>query len=95
MAVSARGAMLITVLIGFLVLSGISLMVLDAAIEHAAEGHEDESGFHQDSREWPAEPTSTEAGVSIWDQMEGACCPLDMRPTFRPIVSAPFERRQQ
>jgi len=88
--------MLTIVLIGFLLLLGISLMVLDAAIEHVAEGYEDELGFHQESREWPVQAaTPVEPGITLWDQMEGACCPLDMRPAFRPVESAPFERRQQ
>lgn len=88
--------MLTLVLIGFLLLLGISLMVLDAAIEHVAEGYEDELGFHQESREWPAQPvTPAEPGITLWDQMEGACCPLDLRPAFRPVEPATFERRQQ
>ena len=87
--------MLTIILTGSLLVLGISLMVLDAAIEHVAEGYEDELGFHQESREWSSTPTSAEPGVTMWDQMEGACCPLEMRPTFRPITSAQFNRSPQ
>lgn len=84
--------MLTIILIGFLLLLGISLMVLDAAIEHVAEGYEDQSGFHQEPRDWSPELASPEPEVALWDQMEGACCPLDMKPTFRPITSTQFDR---
>ena len=80
-----------TLLIGFLLILGISLMVLDATIERADEGYEDNLGFHQESHQWAPESESRE-GITLWDQMEGACCPLEMRPAFRPIVSTQFDR---
>ncbi len=85
--------MVMIILIGFLLLLGISLMVLDAAIKHAPEGREDELGFHQESRNWSPESTPADSGTTLWDQMEGACCPLDMQPEFRPVATAPFDRR--
>jgi len=87
--------MLMIILIAGLLLLGISLMVLDAAIEGAPEGHEDEFGFHQEPREWAQEPAAAESGVTLWDQMEGACCPLDMSPTFRPMPSTRFDGQSQ
>lgn len=87
--------MLTILLIGLLLLLGVSLMMLDAAIEHVAEGYEDELGFHQEPREWSPEPASAESGVTLWDQMEGACCPLDMRPAFRPINESQFDGSRQ
>jgi hypothetical protein len=77
-------------LIGFLLILGISLMVLDAAIEHAPEGHEDELGFHQESTHRISASTSSGSETTSWDQAEGANCPLDMSPSFRPIGNAPF-----
>ena len=87
--------MLTIILIGFLLVLGVSLMVLDAAIEHVAEGYEDESGFHQEPRDWSKEPTLSEPAVTLWDQMEGACCPLDMQPSFRPIASTRMDGHPQ
>ena len=81
--------MFIMLLIGFLLILGASLMVLDAAIEHANEGHEDELGFHQESPHRIATHTSG-SEVNPWDRVEGANCPLDISPSFRPIGNAPF-----
>jgi hypothetical protein len=87
--------MIMLLLVGFLLFGGIALMLLDAAIEHAEEGYEDESGFHQETHHWTVDPSSPEAGITLWDQVEGACCPLDMTPSFRPVGNNPFTHGRQ
>jgi hypothetical protein len=82
--------MVMILLIGFLLILGISLMVLDATIDRADEGFEDNSGFHQESHQWTPESELCEE-ITLWDQMDGACCSLEMRPHFRPIVSTQFD----
>ena len=87
--------MIMLLLIGFLLLGGVSLILLDSAIEHAEDGYEDESGFHRDTRYPSVEPSDPQAGITIWDQVEGARCSLDMNPRFRSIGSNSFTRHGQ
>ena len=81
--------MVMLLLVSFLLLLGIALMVLNSAIEHAEDGYEDETGFHQTERPWnPA--SAPEKALTAWDQREGASCPLDVNPGLRPAGRAPF-----
>jgi len=82
--------MLMLLIIGFLLLLGVALMVLNSAIDHAVDGYEDNDGFHQKTPPWASHRTSTDSDVSAWDRAEGASCPLDMRPSFRPVGHHPF-----
>ena len=86
--------MIALLLIGFLLLAGLSLIVLDASIEGAEEGYEDNFGFHQVSREPETGPTPSEEGITLWDRVEGACCSLDMAPSFRPVGNNQFPPHQ-
>ena len=65
-------------------------MVLDSAIEHADDGHEDFLGFHQEAGHRTAANISSDSPIALWDQVEGASCPLDINPAFRPIANGPF-----
>lgn len=87
---SLGARMILLLLIGFLLVLGIALMVLDDAIEHAEEGYEDSTGFHQESRSWSIAPTPPDSGITIWDQVEGACCRLDMSPHVRGMSRSQF-----
>jgi len=84
--------MIILLLIGFLMLGGVALILLDSAIEYAEDGYEDESGFHQETRHTNLETDTPDSGIRIWDQIEGACCPLDMGPRFRSMSTNSFPR---
>ena len=77
-------------LTGTLLLLGVSLIVLNNSIEHAADGNEDSLGFHQKSPHWTREAPSANSDVKRWDQVEGACCPLDMSSSFRPMSDTPL-----
>lgn len=74
--------MIMLLLIGGLLLLGISLMVLDAAIKQAKDGYEDDLGFHQETQQWTRNASSSTAEITPSDRTEGASCPLDMRPSF-------------
>jgi hypothetical protein len=87
--------MITLLLIGGLLLLGVSLMVLNISIEHAVDGHEDRLGFHQESTHWTREAASSASEVNRWDQIEGACCPLDMSSSFRPMGDTPVKSRGQ
>jgi hypothetical protein len=77
-------------LIGGLLLLGVSLMVLNNCIEQAVDGHEDSFGFHQESPPRTRDASFSKSEVKRWDQVEGACCPLDMSSSFRPISDKPL-----
>ena len=81
------------VLIAFLLVLGIALMVMDAAIEHAEPGYEDNFGFHRLS---PGESVPAEPDFTLLDQREGACCPLNLSPSLRAMGRAAFttDRRE-
>ena len=81
--VSICETMIILLLVGFLLIGGISLMLLESTIEHAEEGYEDDSGFHLTGPSRLSESNPSDAGVTLWDQVEGACCPLDITPRQR------------
>ncbi len=82
--------MIMLLLIGGLLLLGISLMVLDAAIEGAENGSEDALGFHQESHRWTPNASPSTAEITPWDRTEGASCPLDLRPAFPRIGNTPL-----
>ena len=82
-------------LIGGLLLLGVSLMVLNNSIEHAADGHEDSLGFHQESPHWTRGAPSSNSAAKRWDQVEGACCPLNVSSSFRPINDTPLNLPRQ
>jgi len=79
--------MILLVLIAFLLVLGIALMVMDAAIEHAETGYEDNFGFHRLS---PGESAPAEPEITLLDQREGACCPLDPGPSLRNMGRTAF-----
>ncbi len=86
--------MMISLLIGFLLLLGIALIVLDYAIKHAPEGYEDESGFHLETHHWSDKHHTANSGISQWDHAEGASCSVELRPALRPVVNTPFTPHQ-
>lgn len=65
------------ILIGILFIAVAALGALVFAVTHAEEGYEDSSGYH---RKQPSNdtPSSTVDTGNPWDQVEGACCPLDL-----------------
>lgn len=77
--------MIMLLLIGGLLLLGVSLMILNNSIEHAVDGHEDSLGFHQESPPWTLESASSNSDVKQWDHVEGACCPLNLSSSYRPM----------
>ncbi|HEY4245451.1 MAG TPA: hypothetical protein VGM64_01280 [Lacunisphaera sp.] len=77
-------------LIGGLLLLGISLMVLDAAIKQAKDGYEDDLGFHQESQQWTRNASSANVEITSWDRTEGASCPLDVSSSFPRIGNTPL-----
>jgi hypothetical protein len=82
---------MIILLIGGLLLLGVSLMVLDAAIEGAEEGSEDALGFHQESHRWTRNASSSSnPEITPWDRTEGASCPLNVSPSFPRIGNTPL-----
>ncbi len=87
--------MITLLLVCFLLYGGISLTLLIVAIGHAEEGYEDDSGFHRESLQWKADSASPEGGITLWDQVEGASCQLDLRPPFRPIGNNAFTPHPQ
>jgi hypothetical protein len=82
--------MIVLLLIGGLLLLGISLMVLDAAIEQAEDGYEDSLGFHQESHRWTRNTSPSNPEISPRDRTEGASCPLDVSPSFPRIGTTPL-----
>jgi hypothetical protein len=69
--------MIVLLLIGGLLLLGISLMVLDAAIEQAEDG-------------WTRNTSPSNPEISPRDRTEGASCPLDVSPSFPRIGTTPL-----
>jgi hypothetical protein len=88
-------SMIMLLLVGFLLLGGVALMLLDAAIAQAEDGYEDDSGFHQESHRWIATTPPAEPPVPLWDEMNGAHCSLDLTPTLRPAGNNPFPQHRQ
>lgn len=82
--------MILILVSGFLLVLGISLMVLDDALKQAGEGYEDSTGFHQKRSALTADSIAGEEEISIWDKVEGACCPLDINPSLGSMGNHPL-----
>ena len=71
--------LILLLIAGFVLVAASSLIALGHAIVTADDGFEDASGFHGTASSPATNPaTPTVDTGNPWDQVEGACCPLDL-----------------
>ena len=81
--------LIIVLLVGTTLLAIASVVALLHAIFHAEEGFEDSTGYHameQTQNDCHLEKTQSATQTvdtgNPWDQIEGACCPIDLSHSF-------------
>ena len=71
-------------IVGFLLIAAGSVLALLFAVKTAEDGYEDATGFHStgSSQAKGALAPTVDTG-NPWDQIEGACCPLELGHSLR------------
>jgi hypothetical protein len=69
-----------------IILVAAAVIALLYAVSSAEDGFEDPAGFHSESQHRATDDSSSSTvdTGNPWDQVEGACCPLDLRPSLGP-----------